>query len=56
MILDLMILGLCVLWGVTGFAVCRVTHQQRGLETDHVGVPDYVPTGWTSVTEPVNHS
>jgi hypothetical protein len=47
-ILILMELATFALWGLAGWALCGVTHRQRGIETDEVGVPDFVPPEWSS--------
>lgn len=44
---NVLIAMLCLLWGATGFAICRVTHQQRGLEVDEMHFPDFVPPDWS---------
>jgi hypothetical protein len=46
--LDLAIIALCIIWGVAGFTVCRMTHQDRGIKHDpwaQVVVPDFPPDG-----------
>jgi hypothetical protein len=44
---DAIILGTCILWGLTGFLVCGYTHKQRGLEVDRMGIGDIVPPAWS---------
>jgi len=34
---------------VAGWQLCSVTHRQRGLETERVGVPDFIPDNWEHV-------
>jgi hypothetical protein len=57
-ILAAMVIGLTILSGVAGWAICQVTHKQRGIEVDRpvtdnlpvppppVVVPDHVPDEW----------
>lgn len=46
MLLTLMLIGTFALWGCAGWALCGVTHRQRGIEVDEVHVPDFVPPDW----------
>ena len=52
--LNVMILGLCVLWAAAGFSVCRFTHRQRGLDVDEMHVPDFVPPDWSRALDKEN--
>lgn len=40
-----MTVGLCALWAVVGFNICKARHRQRGIEVDD-RVPDFVPSDW----------
>jgi hypothetical protein len=54
-----LVLYMFLLGGIGGWAVCQVTHKQRGIEVDRpitdnlpmppppIVVPDHVPEGWT---------
>ena len=46
MTLALIQLASYVLVGYAGYKLCSVRHRQKGIETDEVGVPDYVPPEW----------
>jgi hypothetical protein len=58
--IDPWLLVLVLMSGLAGWAICQVTHRQRGIEVDRpvtdvlpmppppVAVPDHVPEDWTS--------
>ena len=40
----LMVVGLCAVWAVIGFNVCKMRHRQHGIAVDEdFKVPDFVP-------------
>lgn len=47
MILAMIVIIAAALWGWAGFEVCRMTHRQRGLESDALNVvlPELDPVG-----------
>lgn len=57
--LDALVILCVLLGGIAGWAVCQLTHKQRGIEVDRpitdalpmppppVVVPDHVPEEWT---------
>lgn len=45
---SVMVLALAVFSGWAGFEVCQFTHRQKGIDTDEMHVPDFVPDDWTA--------
>lgn len=59
--LVVLVIYVFMLGGIGGWAICQVTHKQRGIEVDRpitdnlpmppppIVVPDHVPDGWIEV-------
>jgi hypothetical protein len=49
-----MTVGLCVLWAIVGFQLCKARHRQHGLAVDKdFKVPDVLPPSWDKDKEKV---
>ena len=47
----MMVVGLCFIWAVVGWNLCKLRHRQHGLAVDKdFKVPDSLPPSWDKET------